>query len=263
MNWSPHLCKFANMKIQVPHFRGGFGITPNEGSSISAFYSATCTLVVWLGSHGGNRPAQDFANTWAPGLNLTSPDSWHAPLLQSLSASHALLLQDYGCVEWTSESDRVPAPLAVSISLPFVQPSVGSRNSPPPLSTVTLPQLRMLFQSTHEDRHGAEAPAEPGDRIVKSPLQRTLMAHIMSRWAKHKGALANISLQRSVEMLALQCAQRFSARPADPDSSVFEELFLAPLPEPSQPNVPTARLSRCTSTGTLLVFCRNFLSKSL
>jgi len=177
VDWSPHLRKFTNMKIQVPHFRGGFGITPNEGSAISAFYSATCALVVWL----GNRPAQDFANTWAPGLNLTSPDSWHAPLLQALSALHALLLQDCGCVEWTSESDRVPAPLAVSIALPFVQPSVGSCNSPPPLSTVTLPQLRVLFQSTHEDRHGAEAQAEPGERIVKSPLQRTLTAHIMSR----------------------------------------------------------------------------------
>ena len=61
-----------------------------------AFYSATCALVVWLSSHGGTRPAQGFADTWAPGLNLTSPDTWHAPLLQALSASHALLLQDYG-----------------------------------------------------------------------------------------------------------------------------------------------------------------------
>jgi len=99
VDWSPHLRKFANMKIQVPHFCGGYGITPNEGSAISAFYSVTCALVVWLGSHGGNRPAQDFADVWAPGLNLTSPDSWHAPLLQALSTSHALLLQDYGCVE--------------------------------------------------------------------------------------------------------------------------------------------------------------------
>jgi len=57
VDWSPHLRKFANMKIQVPHFRGGFGISPNEGSAISAFYSATCALVVWLGSHGGIRPA--------------------------------------------------------------------------------------------------------------------------------------------------------------------------------------------------------------
>ena len=106
----------------------------------------------------------------------------------------------------------MPAPLAVSIALPFVQPSVGSRNSPPPLSIVTLPQLRMLFQSTHEDRHGAEAPAEPGERIVKSPLQRNLTAHIMSCWAKHEGTCAHISLKRSVEMLALQCAQRFSCQ---------------------------------------------------
>ena len=103
----------------------------------------------------------------------------------------------------------MPAPLAVSIALPLAQPSVGSHNPPPPLSTVTLPQLRMLFQSTHEDRHGAEAPAEPGERIAKSrsPLQCTLTAHIMGRWAKHEGALADICLQRSVEMLALQCAQ--------------------------------------------------------
>jgi len=38
--------------------------------------------------------------------------------------------------------------------------------------------------------------------------------------------------------LELQCAQRFPARPADPDSSVFAELFPAPQPEPSKPNVP-------------------------
>jgi len=34
VDWTPHLRKFANMKIQVSHFRGGFGITPNEGSAI-------------------------------------------------------------------------------------------------------------------------------------------------------------------------------------------------------------------------------------
>ena len=71
------------------------------------------------------------------------------------------------------------------------------------LSTVTLPQLRMLFQSTHEDRQGAEAPAEPGERIAESPLQRTITTHIMGRWTKHEGAFAHISLKWSVEMLEL------------------------------------------------------------
>jgi len=60
-------------------------------------------------------------------------------------------------------------------------------------------------------------------------------------WAKHEGALAHISLKRSVEMLELQCAQRFPARPADPDSSVFAQLFPALQPKPSQPNVPTEK----------------------
>jgi len=64
----------------------------------------------------------------------------------------------------------------------------------------------MLFQSTHEDRQGAEALAEPGKRIAKSPLQRTLTAHIMGRWAKHEEALAQISLKWSIEILQLQCA---------------------------------------------------------
>jgi len=181
VEWSSHLRKFANMKMQVPHFRGGFGITPNKGSAISAFYSTTCALIVWLGSHGGARPAQQFADVWAPRQDLTSPDSWHAPLLQALSNSHALLLQDYGCVEWTSASDRVPTPLAAPLVVSSVRPSVGSCNPPPMLSPVTLPQLCMLFQSTHADRQGAEASAEPGERIAKSPLQRTLTAHIMSR----------------------------------------------------------------------------------
>ena len=44
VDWTPYLRKFADMKIQVSHFREGFRITPNEGSTISAFYSATCVL---------------------------------------------------------------------------------------------------------------------------------------------------------------------------------------------------------------------------
>ena len=92
--------KFANMKIQVPHFRGGFEITPNESRAISAFFSATYALIIsgWLDSHGGALTAQQFTNSWASRQNLTSPEAWHAPLLQALSKLHAILLQDCGFV---------------------------------------------------------------------------------------------------------------------------------------------------------------------
>ena len=86
-----------------------------------------------------------------------------------------------------------------------------------------------------------------GEKIVKSPLQRTLTAHIMSRWAKQEGALAHISLQRSVEMLALQCAQRGLLTLI----LLFSQSFFLPLSlNPHSLMCLRRRLSRCTSTGT-------------
>ena len=32
---------FVDMKLQLPHFWGGLGVTPNAGSAISAFYAAS------------------------------------------------------------------------------------------------------------------------------------------------------------------------------------------------------------------------------
>jgi len=90
----------------------------------------------------------------------------------------------------------------------------------------------MLFQITHEDRQGAEAPVEPGERIAKSPLQRNLTAHIMGRWAKHEGALAHINLKRSVEMFELQCAQRFLRGPLTPILLFSQSFFLPLSPNP-------------------------------
>jgi len=75
VDWAPHLHKFANKKNQVPNFRRGNGISPNEGSAVSASYSTICALIIWLGSHGRTLPAQQFADLWAPGQDLTSPES--------------------------------------------------------------------------------------------------------------------------------------------------------------------------------------------
>jgi len=92
----------------------------------------------------------------------------------------------------------------------------------------------MLFQSTHQEHQSAQASAEPGERIAKSPLQRTLTAQIMSHW-KHNEALEHIGVTRSVEMMKVQRAQRFPACPTNPDTSVFAEFPPASQPAPSLP----------------------------
>jgi len=52
--WTAVFRCFVDMKLKLPHFRGGFGVTPNAGSAISAFYATSVSLVQWLGfcSHG-------------------------------------------------------------------------------------------------------------------------------------------------------------------------------------------------------------------
>ena len=158
----------------------------------------------------------------------------------------------------------MPAPLAVSIALPFVQPSVDSRNSSPPLSTVTLPQLRMLFQSTHEDRHGAEAPAELGERMIKI----TATAHPYGAHHESLGQERDYTRTHQSVSGRLKC-WRCSARSVflrGPLTLIllFSQSFFLPLSlNPHSRKCLRRRLNRCTSIGTLLVFCRNFLSKSL
>ena len=79
----------------------------------------------------------------------------------------------------------------------------------------------------------------------------------MSRWAKHDGALAQISLQRLVEMLSLQCAQRFPARPADPQDRHGAEAPAAPgdqfAKSPLQRTLTAHIMSRWTKYEGLLV----------
>ena len=101
--------RFVDMKLQLPHFQGVFGVTDNAGSAISAFYAASVSLVQWLGLC--SYPEQNFINlasTWAPGQDLSNPDQWSAPILLDLKQAHQVLLTDFGCREWSINGPALP-----------------------------------------------------------------------------------------------------------------------------------------------------------
>ena len=73
-----HICDTQSSTIQPPllsHSAFSSGVSVGEHFY---FLIYTVTSLLPQQEDGGNK--QDFANTWAPRLNLTSPDSWHAPL---------------------------------------------------------------------------------------------------------------------------------------------------------------------------------------
>jgi len=80
MDCTHELRSFSNMKLQLPHHRGGFGITPCAGSAISAFYASTASLVRWLGHHSNaQQDLTNFADVWAPGQDMSNPDPIQNP----------------------------------------------------------------------------------------------------------------------------------------------------------------------------------------
>jgi len=148
------LRSLSNMKLQLPHHWGGFGITPCAGSTISVYYASTASLVQWLGHHGNAQ--QDLANLadiWAPGQDMSSPESWTAPILTALKCSHALLLAEYECTEWGPAAGPASSDAPVAIAGPagsqhLNTDGTGHRNLPSALPSLVLPTLSMLFVSS-------------------------------------------------------------------------------------------------------------------
>jgi len=105
--------RFSDIKLQLPHFRGGFGFTPNTGGAISAFYAAFVSVVQWLDfcSHS-EQNFIDLASTWAPGQDLAKRDLWTAPILIAIKQAHQVLLTDFGsharCIDGLAHASIVP-----------------------------------------------------------------------------------------------------------------------------------------------------------
>jgi len=231
-----------------------------------------------LGHHSNAQ--QDLANladVWAPGQDMSNPESWTAPILTALKCSHALLLAEYECTEWGPAAGPASsdAPVAIAGPAGSQHPNAdgkGHRNpSSAPLSLV-LPPLSMLFMSSqgegqHHSNSGAQQQA--GDRPPADPSQRIITAHLMQCWKDHQYVFGHVALARSEEYLELQSVQRISAVPKDERDTIFYEHFLQtdtvdPNAPPANPAAPAERRRLGTITGALflgwLTCLRNDLS---
>jgi hypothetical protein len=156
---------WCRVNVELPHHKGGLGITPLPASGMAAFYSATAHLVSWLGS-------LPHASEWVAGQNLADPNTWNSSALQPLKQLHDNLLTHYNCTEWAPPlADDAPAPDA---------PAQGrDDDSARPLS---LPQLNLLASlRVRQDEDNGEVAARPS-----LPPQRQVTKHNMQTWTLHE-----------------------------------------------------------------------------
>jgi len=126
--------------------------------------------VRWLGHHGNAQ--QDLANladVWAPGQDMSNPDSWTAPILTALKCSNALLLTVCECTEWGPASRPASSHAPVFFASPAGTQNpnadgTGHSNPPSALPSLVLPPLSMLFVSSQgEGQHQEAASNKQGD----------------------------------------------------------------------------------------------------
>jgi len=171
-----------------------------------------------LGHHGNAQ--QDLANladVWAPGQDMSNPDSWTAPILTALKCYHALLLAEYECTEWGLAEGQASSDALVAIAGPAGSQhpnadGTGHSNPPSALPSLVLPPSSILFvisQGEGQHHSNSEAPQQAGDRPPADPSQRIITAHLMQCWKDHQYVLGHVVLAWSEEYLKLQSVQQF------------------------------------------------------
>jgi hypothetical protein len=183
---SPQELAWCSMIVELPHHKGGLGITPLQASGMAAFYSATAHLVSWLGS-------LPHASEWVTGQNLDDPNSWNSSAFQTLKELHGDLLTHYKCIEWAPPpADDAPVPDA---------PAQGRDVTS--VRPLPLPPLNLLASlRVRQGRESGEVTERPS-----LPPQRQVTKHIMHEWAPHKQTLLNPPTARMIEVHRLHHVQ--------------------------------------------------------
>ena len=89
-SWPPGTLAWHRTTLQLPHHKGGLGLTPVCASGIAAFYSATARSVRLFS--GLSNPTFWISD------DLTRPDDWQSSSMCALRDIHQRLLRDYHCV---------------------------------------------------------------------------------------------------------------------------------------------------------------------
>jgi len=214
--WTAVFRCFVDMKLQLPHFRGGYCVTPNVGSAISAFYAVSVPLVQWLGfcSHD-NQKFIDFASTWTQGQDLANLDQRSTPILLFLQQAHKVLLTDFCCHEW---SINCPAPASAVPQIEDSRPKPAA-NAPQSAFSNVVPPLTLLPLILLYNTQTVDSNLDGNAKAPSVTAQRVITAHLMRCWPSHQYVLGDISLTRSEQTVGLQSSQRFKTCPTDPEKS--------------------------------------------
>ncbi len=97
--WDTSDKTWTHMVLHLTHGEGGFGVTFNDVTKDSAFYTTTSRLSIWLGVFSQERQV-----LWLSKDDLKDPSSWSSSPLLLLRDIHSKFLTEYNWKEASSQS---------------------------------------------------------------------------------------------------------------------------------------------------------------
>jgi hypothetical protein len=185
------------MVLHLNHAEGGSGVTFNDVTKDSAFYTTTSRFVAWLGAFFPERQG-----LWLPKDDLKDPSSWSSSLL--LRDIHSKFLSDYNCKEASSQS-QVNVGGSGGLSS---QDGVSQQQEAAPL---LIPQLNRLFETSFVRDENAVSNAA----VTGIPSQHRVTQQILSHWKPFLDLKLMFAGSLRAEQLSLRSQQRMVATVED------------------------------------------------
>ena len=149
--------------LQKPYTLGGFGLTPNVITQVSAKVDMTSRFLQLVGS----LPLEE-QKLWFPNQLAHDPDSWTVPHLLNLKTGYDVLVNKHDC--------KVQEMYTVQ------------DHPPPPNESLLLPPIDSLYRDHVRNQ---ELP-QPGDsRPVMTPSQNVLSKQMMKTWEQWETTLTH------------------------------------------------------------------------
>jgi hypothetical protein len=153
--------------LHLPHAEGGFGVTFNDVTKDTSFYTTTSRFVVWLGAF-----SQERQELWFPEDDLRDSSSWSSPPLRLLRDIHSKLLTQYDCKEVCAPSQsQVNVGDSVRLSS---QDGVSHQQETAPLS---LPQLNRVFEASFVRDESSTSNADVADFPSHHRVTQQILSH--------------------------------------------------------------------------------------
>jgi hypothetical protein len=192
--WDAYSKAWSYMVLHLPRAEGGFGVTFNDVTKDTSFYTTTSRFVACLGAF-----PQERQELWLPKYDLRDSSSWSSPPLMILRDIHSKFIDQYDCKEVC-----VPSPSHGDAGAGARLRSQDGVSQQQETASLSLPQVNHLIEVSFVRDESSASNVD----VTALPSQHRVTNQILSHWQSFTHLKLMFAGAHRAEQLSLHSHQR-------------------------------------------------------